>query len=251
MGFENLEEIVILGVQFTTKSALAISAGRQPGETIESPVVSLGDKPVIPGSSLKGAIRSTLESIFMNMGVKVCVPFAAIPRSVRQEEERKNKYLAEINRLAPCGNIKNPCPVCSIFGTVGGQTGLSGKAIILDAKVEDGAYDLIERSHVAIARDTKAQAEGSLMSIQAVDAGATFVGEIRIINPEQWQVGAIARSLEGISVLGMGSKRTSGYGELEITIADVEKRIFKDGVWQNEKVELTPYLDAFGQKYRK
>lgn len=250
MGFEKLKEIIVLNVEYTTKSALAISAGEQPAEIVESPVIKLGGKPVIPGSSLKGAIRSTLESMLSEMGVTVCIPAAAIPRSQRRDPEQQ-KYLAKLGRSGPCESLTNPCPVCTIFGTVGGQTGLSGKAIVLDAKATEGAYDLIERSHVAITRDTKSQAEGSLMSLQAVDAGATFKGEIRIVNPEGWQVGAIARALEGIALLGMGAKKTSGYGELNIVIVSVERRIFDGSKWQTQPAELAPYLETFGNKFRK
>lgn len=250
MGFEKLKEIIELKVEYTTKSALAISAGDQPAEIMESPVIKLGGKPVIPGSSLKGAIRSTLESILSEMGVEVCIPFAAIPRLQRRAQEQ-TQYLTKLQRLAPCASLTSPCPVCSIFGTVGGQAGLSGKAIVLDAKVEDGTYDLIERSHVAITRDTKAQSDGSLMSLEAVDAGATFTGVIRLVNPEPWQVGAIARGLEGVALLGMGAKKTSGYGELKISIVRAEKRSFDGQNWQTQSVELNSYLEAFGLKYRK
>lgn len=250
MGFEKLEEIVSLNVEYTTKSALAISAGEKPAEIMESPVVKLGGKPVIPGSSLKGAIRSALEAMLSELGEEVCIPFAAIPRAHRGRREQQ-RYVAKLGRTAPCEDVEKLCPVCAIFGTVGGRAGLSGKAIVLDAKVEEGAYDLIERTHVAIARDTKSQAEGSLMSLQAVDAGATFKGTIRIVNPEPWQVGAIARALEGVSLLGMGAKKTAGYGELDIKITSVETTRFDGREWQSQPTELNPYLEAFGQKYGK
>jgi len=249
MGFEKLEEIITLNVEYTTKSALAISAGEQPAEIVESPVVKLGGQPVIPGSSLKGAIRSTLEGMLAKLGEHVCIPFAAIPRPLRGKVDQE-RYAMSLGRIPPCSDVKNPCPVCSIFGTVGGQAGLSGKAIVLDAKVEEGSYELIERTHVAITRDTKSQAEGSLMSLQAVDAGATFRGAIRLINPEPWQVGAVARALEAISFLGMGAKKTAGYGELEIRITGVDKTFFDSGSWLRQTVALDLFLDAFSQRYR-
>ena len=251
MTFERLQDITVLKVVYTTESALAISAGDQPAEIMESPVIKLGGKPVIPGSSLKGALRSTLEAMLAELGQEVCIPFAAIPRRYRRREEQQ-KYVSKLGRRVPCDDIEHPCPVCSIFGTVGGQAGLSGKALFLDAIVEGDQgvdYELIERSHVAITRDTKSQSEGSLMSLQAVDAGAIFRGDIRVINAEPWEVGAIVRALEGVELLGMGAKKTAGYGDLKIEVEGIKVVRFDGTDWQPTLAEKEPYLEAFAQRF--
>jgi len=211
----------------------------------------LGGKPVIPGSSLKGALRSTLEAMLAELGQEVCIPFAAIPRRYRRREEQQ-EYAKKLGRRTPCDDIEHPCSVCNIFGTVGGQAGLSGKALFLDAIVEGDQgvdYELIERSHVAITRDTKSQSEGSLMSLQAVDAGATFRGDIRVINAEPWEVGAILRALEGVELLGMGAKKTAGYGDLDIEVKGIEVLHFDGKDWQSTSAMREPYLEAFAQKF--
>lgn len=248
MAFEKLERIIELDIEYKAKSALAISIGRQPGEIVEMPVIKLAGLPVIPGSSLKGALRSTLESMLAQMGVEVCVPMAAIPRRQRNEPER-TPYLQKIDRLAPCEDIEEPCPVCTIFGISGARAGLAGRAITLDATTEPGKFDLIERTHVAIARDTKSQAEGSLMSLEAVDSGAVFSGGIRFVNPEDWQVGAVVRALEALQYLGMGGKKTAGYGDLDITIKASRVIHFEDGEWKSEPINLEPYQSAFATKF--
>ena len=249
MAFQKLERIVDIHVKYTTKGALAISAGEQPAEIVESPVIKLGGKPVIPGSSMKGALRSTLESMLAQAGEQVCVPFAAIPMSIRRNDRRRREYLAQIGRLEPCEDVESPCPVCSIFGTVGGRAGLMGRAIVLDATTQEGEYELIERSHVAITRDTKSQSEGSLMTIEAVDAGSVFRGAIRLVNPEDWQVGAVVRALEGVAMLGVGGKKTAGYGALKVEIGPLTLTRFENGAWHEEEVDLDPFLDAFASRY--
>jgi len=249
MTFQRLERIIDIPVTYTTEGALAISAGDQPGEIVESPVIKLGGKPVIPGSSMKGALRSTLESMLSQAGEQVCVPFAAIPRTIRQDVGKRQEYLAQIGRIGPCEDVEHPCPVCSIFGTVGGRAGLMGRAIVLDATTQEGEYELIERSHVAITRDTKSQSEGSLMTIEAVDAGAVFRGAIRLVNPEDWQVGAVARALEGVAMLGVGGKKTAGYGALEVEIGPLMLTRFENGAWREEPVGLEPFLTAFAERY--
>jgi len=206
MVFEKLSEIIELKVEYTAKGALAIQTGGSPAfSAMERPVIMIGGKPVIPGSSLKGSLRSLLEATLSSEGVRVCLPEAAIP----QEEMRNKKdYARRLGREVPCDPSKGKvCPVCEIFGAAS----LSGRAIFLDARAV-GKVALIERNHVAITRDTKAAAGGKLMQVQAVDAGTVFQGIIRIINPEPWQVGALMQTLDNLSLLGLGSKKTAGYG---------------------------------------
>jgi CRISPR-associated RAMP protein (TIGR02581 family) len=249
MAFQKLERIIDIPVMYTTEGALAISAGDKPGEIMESPVIKLGGKPVIPGSSMKGALRSTLESMLAQAGERVCVPFAAIPRNIRRDKNRQREYLAKIGRIGPCEDMDHPCPVCSIFGTVGGRAGLMGRAIVLDATTKEGEYELMERSHVAITRDTKSQSEGSLMTIEAVDAGSVFRGAIRIVNPEDWQVGAVVRALQGVAMLGVGGKKTAGYGALEVEIGSLSLTRFEKGAWHEDPLDKEPFLAAFAERF--
>jgi CRISPR-associated RAMP protein (TIGR02581 family) len=250
MGFERLHGLVELTVEYTTRSALAIHAGKGAGfETVDQPVIMSAGEPIIPGSSIKGALRSTLESLLAGAGFEVCVPDAAVPnrwrgRRIRRREERE-EYARAIGRKPACF-ADTPCHVCQIFGTTGGQQGLSGRALFLDARAQPG-YELIERNHVAIARDTKSQAGGKLMSVQAVDAGATFRGVIRVINPEDWMTGALLRALEGVEFLGMGAKKTAGYGQVAVRVAEIRTLTPVPDGWQEQVVTVAPYQAAFTQ----
>lgn len=242
MNFEKLAQLIDIKVDYITRSSLAIHAGKDTAfEATESPVVKIGSKPVIPGSSLKGVLRSTLEAILAQDGVEVCVPDAAIPNTFRREDHAR--YAQGIGRKAAC-QIDRPCPVCQIFGTTAGRQGLSGRALFLDAKVL-GEATLTERTHVAITRDTRSQAGGKLMSSETVDAGAKFAGTIRLINPEPWQVGAILRALETMAYLGVGSKKTAGYGELDVRVVEIIARKMEQGEWKENVVKPTDFLTTF------
>jgi CRISPR-associated RAMP protein (TIGR02581 family) len=247
MGFEKLESFVELTVEYEAKSALAIHAGKgAPFEAVESPVIKSAGKPIIPGSSLKGALRSTLEAILADAGERVCVPLAAIPDQYRRRDEQE-AYARRIGRKIAC-SVDDLCPVCQIFGTTAAKQGLSGRALFLDARPV-GDYTLVERTHVAIARDTKSQAGGKLMTLQAVDAGAVFEGTIRIINPEDWQVGALLRALEGVELLGLGAKKTAGYGEIAIRVKAIQTRELGKEGWEVNPVTPEPYRQAFDRKF--
>lgn len=248
MTFERLQGLVELTVVYETRSALAIHAGKGGSfEVSDAPVIMSNDKPIIPGSSLKGVLRSTLEALLAEGGFKVCVPDAAIPsewrgKRIRKPQERR-EYARSIGREPAC-SAEKPCPICQIFGTAGGRQGLAGRAIFLDAWAQPG-YRLVERTHVAIARDTRSQAGGKLMNVQAVDAGAVFKGRIRLVNPEDWMVGALMRALEGVELLGVGAKKTAGYGAVAIEVTGIKTRTPIASGWDVQAVDAAPYQAAF------
>lgn len=256
MSFEKLEKIVEIQATYETLSSLAIGAGDQPQSTTESPVIRVGNEPVLPGSSLKGALRSTLEAILAANGVSVCVPHAAIPSDYRrdrtkEDRQRKQQYLDGIGRQPPCDPGGEVCPVCDLFGTVGGRSGLSGRVMVLDARLTE-EYDpaiLMERTHVAITRDTRSQSGGALLTLEAVDAGVEFQNTIRIINPEDWHMGAILRALEGMEMLGIGAKKTAGYGQLKIAPPVIIVKTLEAGGWQAAAVPVDQYLQAFDERF--
>lgn len=246
MTFEKLDRIVELTVKYTTLGTLSIGGGDQPQSIVDSPLMRIGGEPVIPGSSLKGALRSNLEAILAGQGVDVCVPYTAIPNDIRKSG-RTDQYLREIGRLNTCRPNANICPICQMFGTAGGAQGLSGHVIVLDARLKD-TFDpaiLTERAHVAITRDTRAQAGGALVSVEAVDAGVEFSGVIRLINAEDWMVGAILRGLEALGYLGIGAKKTSGYGQLQVEPQGVIIRKLTTAGWEETPGDLDAYRRAF------
>lgn len=256
MTFQTLRDLFEIDLCYTALSALAIHAGKGGSfEVTDSPIIRIAGKPAIPGSSLKGALRSTLEAMLAEAGHRVCVPLAAIPnfwqgRPVRGRDDQK-AYARSIGRDYAC-EVSDPCAVCQIFGTTAGKQGLSGRALCLDAYAEEAA-STVERNHVAIARDSKSQAGGKLMTVEAVEKGTQFRGEavngmrtcIRLVNPEDWQIGAMLRALEGVELLGMGAKKTAGYGQLEIKREALRRRWLGDEGWQTETLDEGPFLSAF------
>ena len=250
MTFEKLDRIVELTIKYTTLGTLSIGAGDQPQSTVDSPLMRIGGEPIIPGSSLKGALRSNIEAILAQRGEKVCVPSTAIPNTIQKRDYPS--YTNKIGRKPPC-DPQMPCPICRMFGTAGGKQGLSGRVIVLDARLTD-TFDpaiLTERTHVAITRDTRSQAGGALVSVEAVDAGVEFSGVIRLINAEDWMVGAILRGLEALGYLGIGAKKTSGYGQLQVEPQGVIIRRLTTAGWEATPGDLDAYRQAFDTRLAK
>lgn len=247
MRFEKLEKIAEIKVKYATLGALAIHASKDaPFEATDSPVVKIGGKPVIPGSSLKGVIRSTLEAMLSAEGILVCVPSAAIPKAPKGKDRDSfaREYTQTIGRKLSCAVNADICAICQIFGTTGEREGLSGRALFLDARSNDEIKP-IERTHVTIMRDTKSQAGGKLMTLQAVDAGTVFYGNIRVINPVDWQIGALIQALRTVSMIGIGAKKTSGYGELEVTMPSIKLNTLMNGNWITSEMNEAHYTSAF------
>ncbi|MBM3130365.1 MAG: hypothetical protein FJ009_17270 [Chloroflexi bacterium] len=251
MSFEKLTDLIELTLTFETRSSLTIKAGDQPQALTDAPVIKIGGEPVIPGSSLKGALRSGLEGLLAARGVNVCVPATAIPNQIKRDR-READYLKQIGRKSPCApNDANICPVCLIFGTVGGSQGLSGSTVFLDARLAEKITPdkLPERTHVAITRDTRSQSGGALVTNETVDAGVKFKGAVRLVNPQDWQVGALLHALEWLKQLGIGSKKTAGYGQLDVAVSAITRKVLTGGKWQETALEQEKFLQAFVTKF--
>ena len=76
-----------------------------------------------------------------------------------------------------------------------------------------------------------------------------FRGAIRIVNPEDWQVGAVVRALEGVAMLGVGGKKTAGYGALKVEIGSLALTRFEKGAWHEDTLDKGPFLAAFAERF--
>ena len=240
MAFEKLSAIAEIKVEYTTLSALAILSGREEAYApLDQVVTEVGGKPVIPGSSLKGAVRSAVESLLAQRNIPVCVPDSAVPKEFSRE---KDKYARGIGRLPACeGRTGKLCPVCQVFGAVD----LAARATFLDAKPV-GEAKLIERSHVALTRDNRAAAGGKLLQLQAVDAGTKFEGIVRVTNPQDWHIGSVLAGLKTLELTSLGGKKSVGYGEIEVKVASLKVLTWSDGEWQTcDAQPEAHYLQAF------
>ena len=215
-GFQKLHCIVSVPYEVTTKGNLSIGTGKGDGLRDNLIIREGGPEsgPVISGSSVKGMARSTIEGILAEaMPNQVCVPFVCLGRDRNLPEGRKDD----------CGQSSkdSPCPVCRMFG----NTEMSGRVSFRDAHLQGDLPETMERTHVALRRDTKTAAGRALMTIETLPPGVKFRGEVVLINPEDWMVGAVIHALELLPVIGIGAKKTSGYGEVEVEVDPVEYRL--------------------------
>jgi len=227
----------------TTVTALRISQGRSM-EPIGSdlPVVkdALG-KPLIPGSSFKGAMRSRLESFMRGVDPDLAAnPTIEAEWSITNErlngkngikeevaQELQQLYPDEAQRRERVGQrdtvlTRKILSETDLVSQLFGSPWLSSKLQLRDlAVVPDswfGQYQ--ERDGVAINRDTETAADGKLYDFQVVPAGTLFQFHAVVENAEEWELGLLMIGLHQFETeqIPLGGGRSRGLGVVKLEL---------------------------------
>jgi len=211
-----LEKHIHINAKLICKTGLHIG-GTETGMAIggaEGPVIkdSMG-RPYIPGSSLKGKMRSMLEYKY----------------------KRGND-----GNPCGCGLDLNTCPVCTIFGphkNVRHQLGPT-RIIVRDASLSEKSLEDWEtarsegrdftatKTETMIDRNTGMASRGSLRTQERVNAGTEFQLSItlRILegDDEARIVGFVKEGIDLINKDYLGGSGTRGYGWVEVKDIEVK-----------------------------
>jgi CRISPR-associated RAMP protein (TIGR02581 family) len=219
--FKNRLEIS--GILWTV-TALRISAGRSV-EPIGSDLPVIKDalgRPLIPGSSFKGALRSRLESFLRGiLGDNtqwVANPANENEWSITPTRMREIKDQFSDDRALSAQIIKETDLISLLFGS----PWLASKFQVRDLTVHDpenywfGQYQ--ERDGVSIDRDTETAADGKLYDFQVVPASTPFAFKAIVENAEPWQLGMLAIGLHQFETeqVPLGGGRSRGLGVVRL-----------------------------------
>jgi len=241
-------------IELTTKTPFRIGGVRPiPGTTdVDSPVVKLGNKIVIQGTSLKGAFRAELERFLIdshfkdkkkwdNPWMKPCIP--ADIRTISPDEKR----LIDNGFYKYSCSYPNPndyiCPVCYLLGA----RGLVGYARIPFLNLVKGDAEQLQFIREDRIIGTSARGErGALGKFEAIPADSKFEGYLSILEADDiigWKLGEkrnlaesqgdrwlesgiwdkekilkdlVTERLTNIKI--MGGFRSKGFGDIEILI---------------------------------
>jgi len=164
----------------------------------------------LPGSSLKGVLRSHAERITRTFAeTKACDPFSKGGPTMfcghRFETRKKRFKEAPDNAAVYAGS----CPICRLFGS----TWYGGRLATADAYAEEGLPRTEQRDGVGIDRFTGGASRGAKFELEVVTSGA-FVTTLHIRNFELWQLGLVGFLLQdlkdGLIRIGMGKSRGLG-----------------------------------------
>ncbi len=175
----------------------------------------------LPGSSLKGVVRSQAERILMTLDPKRVVDPFDKRLGKRSEAERKDPALV----------YRGSCAAARTFGSLK----VGGRARFADAypwPLDSNKKEAIERAQelqvlaartgVAIDRRTGATRRGALYNLEVVESGR-FETEIGLVNFQLWQLALLMQALvdidEGFARIGSGKSR--GLGRARCTVTDL------------------------------
>jgi CRISPR-associated RAMP protein (TIGR02581 family) len=202
-----------------TVTALRVSAGRST-EPIGSDLPVIKDalgRPLIPGASFKGALRSRLESFLRGIDPSLAEDPANFTSSTKNNQVKAFKEQHKDNDLALTqALIDITDEVSRLFGS----PWLASKFQVRDLTVSSenwfGQYQ--ERDGVAIDRDTETAADGKLYDFQVVPAGTPFEFKAVVENAEEWELGLLMIGLHQFQTeqIPLGGGRSRGLGVVRL-----------------------------------
>ena len=222
--FDTFKNRLEITGSLTTVTALRISAGRST-EPIGSDLPVIKDalgKPLIPGSSFKGALRSRLESFLRGIvgSDRKLVANPAIENewSITAQEMKKIKQNFPDDQALTDEILKHTDLVSHLFGS----PWVASKFQVRDLTVQPDAWfgQYQERDGVAIDRDTETAADGKLYDYQVVPAATPFDFKAVVENAHDWELGLLMIGLHQFETeqIPLGGGRSRGLGVVKLEI---------------------------------
>jgi CRISPR-associated protein Csm3 len=195
---------------------------------LDNPIIKhpLTGMPYVPGSSLKGKMRSLLE---LRLGM-------IDPRP--EVDGRRNRNYGEVHRPGGYGCEGDDCPICRLFGSNAGEGELGpGRLIVRDAYLTDEWEKKVKELLKAGERITEIKYENTINRITAmanprpmerVPAGVEFALEIgyRVFDTgddgetDRELYEHVVEALQLVQADTLGSSGSRGYGK--VTFEDLE-----------------------------
>jgi CRISPR-associated RAMP protein (TIGR02581 family) len=196
-------------------------------KSLKSATEAVESECFIPGTSLRGVIRSYAEKIARTVSDEndsiCCDPFDT-DIETPSPKASCSKYLDKY----PPKNDKKPysksCVICKLFGC----TATASRIQIHDSKtIKTGCA--VTRDGIGIDRFTGGNSSGAKF-INLVLEGYTFTNEITIRNFELWQLGLLAYVLRDLEneLIPLGSGKSKGFGRVKGTVSDIKLAYYKD-----------------------
>jgi CRISPR-associated RAMP protein (TIGR02581 family) len=224
------------------------------------PVIKDGNnRPYIPGSSVKGVLRSELERLLRALAANTgringeriwaCDPFSNVcisaeKKNVLEEQSKENGKVNEgkfFERL-----WENTCTACRLFGS----QWIASRVYIKDLDLKEDQLEIRTeiRDGVGIDRDTGTASPKAKFDFEVVPIGTKFFFEAVLENLSDWEVGLFALILQqwetGQIALGGNTSRGIGWSELKnIKIEKVDKENLLSYLLEGKRTLLN--LDYF------
>jgi len=225
------------------------------------PVIKTADGlPFIPGSSVKGVLRSEIERILRTLDsqkiklggrrIWACNIFDEKEKCISRESKKELEKESEEKFTQKI--LEHSCTACSLFGS----TEIASRIYIKDMPLIDEIGLRTEiRDGIAIDRDTGTVKEHAKFDYEVVPAKTRFKFEAVLENVEPWEVGLFGVVLKlwerGDIAIGGMTSRGLGWGRLEnIRIEKVNGKDLVEYILNGKRrpVNLVEYVKEFQNK---
>ncbi|MBE0427716.1 MAG: CRISPR-associated RAMP protein [Nitrospirae bacterium] len=237
--FERLENRYFFRGELVLENEMHIGSGKGDGTTDALVVKDFSDKPIIPGSSLRGILRSTIERIASSLGKNPCMltSINCVTNSrVLQDEFKKLLEEKDSSKImAFLNNNSKICPVCRLFGS----TVVASKIRVTDLLLRNERSNTSIRHGVGINRDTETSQDKAKFDFEVVPRGSRFSLELIGENLTNDDLALLAVGIQEMSNgnFWIGGNTARGLGKcrlekLEIKYfsdADRLKKYLRDG----------------------
>lgn len=229
-------------------TALRIGVGRGSTEVSATDLPILKDaaeRPLIPGSSIKGVMRSAMESILRAIPAETskdqrwaCDPFTA--PCVKPKDDAPNidqRSAAERAARQRDRLRRGLCRICRTFGA----PGLASHVLFRDARAL-GKVHIERRDGVAIDRDLGRVSGARKYDFEVVAEGTTFAFGLSIDSAEPWQEGIVVLGIDllkdGFARIGGATSRGLGL----VTFDDLTVKVLeREQLMKGEKARLVDW----------
>lgn len=223
------KKLVRITAQLVFDTAWRIGSGRE-GTTLSDLGVMLDPTgaPILPGSSLKGKLRSTCETLSHALGATACLlnvdaSGVSCVSDVQHYREVRDEYQDILRNQTVDARLawieEHTCDVCKLFGS----PVMAGRLRVSDGALEDWASMVQVRDSVVIDRDSQTAVDGLKFDYDVVPADSRFELCIDLKNPTDQDLALMGTALfEWHAGSNLGGFTSRGLGRFHLQ--DIEVR---------------------------
>lgn len=211
-----------------------------------------GEEVFLPGSSLKGTIRSHAERIARTVNeLAACDPFGtwrdkALSCSAALEVYKRKERMFDVTTPLV---YQHSCPICRMFG----NTFMMGRCATEDAYAVGAPPRIQQRDGVGIDRFTGGASRGAKFELEVI-TGGEFKTFLHLQNFELWQLGLLGFVLQDLrdGLVRMGSGKSRGLGKVvgEVNSITLHYVGDKEKMFDNGKLNLLGVGAMFAEAHK-